>query len=301
MERIVRLDYFRIILSLLVITMHVQPLFDEDSLTGWFISNGIARIAVPCFFILNGYFIYQKLDDKKALKRYLLHLLVVYIVWSVIYFPTYFQAVAPRSLITFAFMGYYHLWFLPALIVGLVILLITIRLFKKNDGFILLSAIILYFIGYIMESKGIYYRWFCNGVFFGYPFVALGYYIHKKNIVNNIKSVYIYLFSIIGLAGLFIQSYLDFGEEIYRNMFAVLIFLCPLLFILTVKRARSIPDKGYYAKTASGIYYIHILVLMAIIPPSDAWNIYKYPLIAIVSIVFSIFIIFVNKRIKIFL
>ena len=49
MERNIRLDYFRIILSLLVITIHAQFLFSENSLIGWLISNGIARIAVPCF------------------------------------------------------------------------------------------------------------------------------------------------------------------------------------------------------------------------------------------------------------
>lgn len=299
-ERIVRLDYFRIILSLLVITLHVQPLLGEDSLAGWLVSNGVARIAVPCFFIISGYFIHQKLEDKKALKRYLLHILIVYMVWSAIYFPIYFQAVAPRSLITFAFMGYYHLWFLPALILG-VLILFFLGKFISNKEIILLSSFVLYLIGYIMETKGMYYRWFCNGVFFGYPFIVIGYYIRGRNIVDTAKPIYVYILLAIGLAGLFIQSYLDYEEEIYRNMLASLIFLCPSLFMLIARNAKPLPDKGYYAKTASGIYYIHILVLTVIVPLAQTYNIYKYPVIAIISIVLSIFIIFVNKRIKIFL
>lgn len=300
-EHIIRLDYFKIFLSLLVITLHSQPLFSEDSLTGWFISNGIARIAVPCFFIISGYFIYERLDNRKDLGNYLSRLVIVYIVWTAIYLPTYIGTVAPRSLITFSILGYYHLWFLPALVMG-ILMLKAAHSFIKNDNLILLSALVLYVIGYILESYGSSHRLFCNGIFFGYPFIAIGYYIRKKRVVENIKPVYIYLLLVAGFVALFTQSYLDYGIEMYRNLSTALIILCPALFICIIKGAKQGGNTNeYVGKLASGIYYVHILVIAMIIPLSETDNIYKYPIIAAVSILLAIFITFLNKRIKIFL
>lgn len=86
-ERNPALDYFKILLSILVITIHIYPLFDKLSFSSWAISGGIARIAVPCFFVFSGYFIASKIDDPKATFKYLKHLLIIYVVWALIYFP----------------------------------------------------------------------------------------------------------------------------------------------------------------------------------------------------------------------
>lgn len=299
MKRNLRIDYFRIVLSLLVITLHAQPLFSEDSLAGWFISNGIARIAVPCFFIISGYFLHLKIDDNKALRKYLSHILIIYIVWSIIYLPTYYQTIEPRSLITFALMGYYHLWFLPALIVG-ILLLVIFKKFIKNDNYLLTIGIILYLTGYIMENLELPYRSFCNGIFIGYPFIVLGYYLQNRNIPDRIKKRYAYIILLFTLATLLIESYWGFKLETYHNIFISLYIICPILFICILKGS-SVATKDYIGKLASGIYYVHILVLSVIIPLSETGNIYKLPSIAAVSILLSIFIIIINKRIRIFL
>lgn len=300
MERNLRIDYFRIVLSLLVITPHAQPLFSEDSLAGWLISNGISRIAVPCFFIISGYFLHLKIDDNHAIKKYLSHILLVYTVWSVVYFPTYYQTIELRSLITFALMGYYHLWFLPALIIG-ILLLIIFKKFIKNDHYLLVIGIILYLTGYIMENSGFPYRSFYNGIFMGYPFIVLGYYLQNNNIAEKIKKRYLYLLLLLTFVTLFIESYWGFKAEMYHNIFISLYIICPLLFICILKGSNYVVTQDYRGKLASGIYYVHILVLNVIIPLSETENIYKLPSIAAVSILLSIFIIIINKRIRIFL
>ncbi|WP_029904387.1 acyltransferase [Prevotella sp. 10(H)] len=300
MERNIILDYFKIILSLLVITIHTQSLFDEDSVYGWLISNGIARIAVPCFFIISGYFINKKLEDKQVLKEYLLHILLVYIIWSLIYLPTYYNTIEPRSLITFALMGYYHLWFLPALIIGIIMLAVVEKIFQ-NNLFVLLSGIILFVAGYIMENADMPYRSFCNGIFFGYPFLALGWYIRKKDLIKNIPNIYLYPLILISLCTLIIESYCGYKNEFYHNLFISLMVLCPVLFMLILKNSKSISKGNSAGKLSAAIYYVHILVITLIIPVSDSNNIYKLPLIMIVSILLAIFIVGINKRIKIFL
>lgn len=301
MERIVRIDYFKLILSFLVITIHMQPLFGEDSLVGWLISNGIARIAVPCFFIISGYFISEKLDDGKYLKKYLLHLLVVYIVWSLIYLPVYYQEIEPRSFITFALLGYYHLWFLPALITGVLFLKIA-KLFIKKDKILLFTGMLFFIIGFVMEYKGLYYRFYCNGLFFGYPFLVLGYVVNKRIWIERFKGFWLYLILTLAFASLLLDVYATYLMQTPKNMLLSLIVLCPMLFVLILKNSKSKTAGNIdFSKLSAGVYYIHILVISLITPLTETYNIINYPIVLIISVILSIFIIFVNKRIKIFL
>jgi surface polysaccharide O-acyltransferase-like enzyme len=278
----------------------MQPLFGSGEFSGWLVSNGIARIAVPCFFIVSGYFIHSKSDDSQALKKYLLHILIVYAIWSLIYLPTYYNTVGYRSLVTFAIMGYYHLWFLPALISG-ILMLAGIKKFMKNDTLILALAIILFITGYIMESAGSPYRLFCNGVFFGFPFIASGYYIRKKNLMEAVKSSYTYIILLISLITLLLESYWGYKTDIRHNLFLSLYIFCPVLFIRILKHPGYATGKDHIGKISAGIYYVHILVVTWIIPLSETNNICKLPFVAIVSVLLSIFIVLMNKRIKILL
>lgn len=300
MERNIMLDYFRIILCLLVITVHTQFLFSSESLSGWLISNGIARIGVPCFFVISGYYLHPKLSDNKALKRYLSHIFIVYIVWSFIYLPTYYNTVEARSLVTFAIMGYYHLWFLPALLLG-TLMLAVIKKFIKNNNLILLSGIIFYITGYILENSGLPYRSFCNGIFFGFPFIVSGYYIREKDFTNIAKAPYLYALLPVSLIALLTESYQGYKTNIYHNLFLSLYILCPVLIICIQKGAKYTVEKYDISKLAAGIYLVHILVAGQIIPIAETNNIYRLPFIMIVSVLLAIFIVLINKRIKILL
>ncbi len=77
MERNITLDYFKIFLSVLVITIHFHSKSADyySDLATSFICNGIARIAVPCFFIINGFYLYR-LKDRKSIGNYLSKILV---------------------------------------------------------------------------------------------------------------------------------------------------------------------------------------------------------------------------------
>jgi len=57
MKRNPALDYLKIVLSILVIAIHITPLAIYD--IEHYIRNGIARTAVPVFYIINGYFLYN--------------------------------------------------------------------------------------------------------------------------------------------------------------------------------------------------------------------------------------------------
>lgn len=302
MERNLRLDYFRLLLSILVITIHIQPLLSTNSLIGWLISNGIARIAVPCFFIISGYYINLRIDNKEAIKKYLLHILFVYCVWTIIYLPIYYQTTDLRLLITIILTGYYHLWFLPALIVGM-LMLIIIRTFIKSDNFILIIGFVLFLAGYLIEyNQFLSYRFFCNGIFLGFPFISLGYYIQRKSVGESAKNIYLYILILVCTSTLLMESYFSYKIELFQNFFLSLYILCPVLFICILKNSsNNISFKLDISKLSAGIYYVHIWVIEIFLSCPATNNIYKLPLITIVSILLSIFIVIINKRIKIFL
>jgi hypothetical protein len=197
-------------------------------------------------------------------------------------------------------MGYYHLWFLPALILGM-LMLTAIKKYIKNTALFLVSGIILYITGYILENSGLPYRSFCNGIFFGFPFIASGYYIREKDFVNIAKNSYLYILLSVSLITLLIESYQGYKADIYHNLFLSLYLLCPVLILCIQKGAKHTVEKYGISKLSAGIYLVHILVAGQIIPIAETNNIYRLPFIIIVSILLTIFIISINKRIKILL
>lgn len=301
MQRNITLDYYKIALSILVISIHIQSLFSVDSLLGWFISNGIARIAVPSFFLISGYYLYDKMGDRMVVKKYLLHLLVIYIVWMAIYAPLYYD-LEPGSIIAIVIMGYYHLWFIPALILSVALIALFRQFVKKGNVFVVI-ALILYLIGYLLEKvyPELDVRLVRNGLFMGFPFVAIGYYMKERKTDIHAKTAYTMLIALIAIAILLVESYINYRGNHYPDFYLSLPLLCPALLVLILKKSEYGGQNEYVTKLAAGIYYIHVMVLTVIIPVSETNNIYLYPFIAVESIILSLIVIFVNKRIKIFL
>ena len=55
------IDVFRLVCAIMIVSIHTQPLSDINSFAGYFASGIITRFAVPYFFVVSGYFYYDKL------------------------------------------------------------------------------------------------------------------------------------------------------------------------------------------------------------------------------------------------
>ena len=53
------LDYLKVFLAVCVVFLHGGWLYDINELVGYLHVNGLFRIAVPLFFIINGYYFYN--------------------------------------------------------------------------------------------------------------------------------------------------------------------------------------------------------------------------------------------------
>lgn len=206
---------YKFILALLVVAIHVEP-FTGD--LAFYINNCLARIAVPSFFVLSAYFLFDKLInndwDVKIFKKNQIHLAKYYGIWLLIHSPVIlfrlwetstdiphfiwlvFQAVCLKG-------PYGALWFLPATIMAVALvywigkkigpypcLLISFPLFLfaalETEYFVLIENIA--WMEIVNSGLVAVFGWLANGLTFGFFFCSIGFYIaytKKKN--RNMK------------------------------------------------------------------------------------------------------------------
>lgn len=246
------IDLFRIIAVILVIMNHTYPLASINETTDFILTRIIARIAVPFFFMVSGYFILPSIIGKnknysvvlKSIKK----LIKLYVIATIVYLPIYIYSgyiSGQKGLVDFLkdilFNGtFYHLWYLPGAIVGMVVVSILLKKLKIFN--VLLITIFLYIIGLFGDSYyGVtqniplineFYNVFDytrNGIFFAPLFLVLGAMISRQKIEPK-KDIMMY--GCIGTLLLMILEGLllnNFGVQRHSSMY---ILLVPVMYFL---------------------------------------------------------------------
>lgn len=300
MERNVLLDYFKIILCILVIGGHMQPLFGDSQFISWYIPNGISRVTVPVFLIISGYYVFSKLNDPKAFKKYMKHFILIYLVWTLIYTPYFITSVRPVDFLIVLLTGYYHLWYMPTAIVGLLILFFA-KKYIKNDYYMLALALILYLAGYLLSFHFNKIFIFRNGFTIGFMFVFAGYFIRSKQLDKK-SNLYIIPLVCIALLANAYEAYYTYTHAMKPNqdMMLSILVLSPALFTLVLRNPIMKVGKGFLNILPSAIYFVHPFAISLIDVPLE-YKIYKLPYVFLLSIVFSFIVYHLNKKVKIFL
>lgn len=191
-------------MAVLVVAIHVEPFTGN---VAFYYNNCLARIADPMFFTLSAYFLFQKLLacnwDKAVFAKQIKRLFLYYGVWLVIYAPVILPRTWARcdSLITFVWEvlrqifltgPYGALWFLPALILGLILtyfvgkytsprlcMLISLPFFLLSvlemEYFVLVKDI-----AWLTAANDFFcsiFGWLGNGINFAWFFCAMGLYL----------------------------------------------------------------------------------------------------------------------------
>lgn len=320
--RNITLDYFKIFLTILVILAHM--VFSDMPALTWGVKYGVSRIAVPCFFIINGFFLANIINDGQKMKKYFGRLVILYAVWMAVYFGFYADYTIYGSggfseLFLLLFRGFYHLWYVAALIVA-AFLLWMIR--NINYNILLVLAIVIFLVGCLI-SQSFYLKplgdvvfgfihpnrlEFCinNFLFMGFPFLIFGYYINKCNVQWNkltdstLLILIILSFIILGCE-LFLMRHLMIMADFFvvQPTYVSLLFICPLLFVYIQRIGTYREADDTLAKLASGIYFIHPLVLFTLGAKFSHYSFFM--LIFFISVLLSFCLIAANKRIKMFL
>ncbi len=192
------IDCFRLWAALLVVAIHTSPLAMFGSTGDFILTRVAARLAVPFFFMTSGFFLISHYaENANRLVRFVKHTCLIYGLAIVLYLPVnvyngYFQMeeLAPNLVKDLVFDGtVYHLWYLPASVIGAMIAWYLVRRFDYPKAVLITAG--LYVVGVFGDSyyglaEGVwggesFYRFLFqlsdhtrNGVFFAPMFFVLG-------------------------------------------------------------------------------------------------------------------------------
>ncbi|QOR65478.1 acyltransferase [Cytobacillus suaedae] len=172
-------DVMKFICAILVVIIHVPPLFSYNETANFILVDIISRMAVPFFFVCAGYFLFNKIDFKNEkiekstnnsnlFKRYIKHLIIIYIFWTLFYLlwwiPSWYYGgyltlanIKGYVLSIFLNGSYYHLWYIVSLIYGLLFTFLLLRFVRIK--IVIITAVIFYLIGTFAYS----YTWLVSG------------------------------------------------------------------------------------------------------------------------------------------
>lgn len=327
------IDYFRLLAAFLVIAIHTSPLSSYSELGDFILTRILARVAVPFFFMVSGFFLitrYQYNDDK--LKGFLKKTAGIYIISIAIYIPLniyngYFTMnhLLPNIIKDIIFDGtIYHLWYLPASMLGAAVTWFGVKRWGYKKTFII--TLVLYMLGLLGDSyygliekipllKNMYdaifeiFDYTRNGIFFAPIFFCLGGrmadksdYFSKNSTVR--KSILGFFLSLLLL---FVEGILlhQLGLQRHDSMY---IFLLPSMYFLF---SSLLFWKGrlslYVGRPTLIIYMIHPMVIVAVRMFAKLFRLERlliqnslihFVVVSIISAVFSILAILFFYKVR---
>jgi len=214
-ERIASIDTGRAVAMAAVVCVHVEPFKDQSPLLFAAI-NQACRFAVPFFFIASGYLFTHKVmggaDLGATTGRFLRRILTIFLVWSAVYLvsPSY-TLIAEHGLregllrnawgnlvdavthpIHLLLVGTApHLWFLPALMMGILILAAAMALGRERWLPALAGS--LYLVGLLGGSYSVVPIGFnlhtqsIHGPFFSTLFVVIGWWLARHDVHTTVR------------------------------------------------------------------------------------------------------------------
>ena len=247
------IDYFRLIAALLIISIHTSPFVSFSQIGDFMFTRIIARVAVPFFFMASGFFLISRYaSNTERLCAFIKKTVLIYGAAILIYIPIniyngYFKIdnLLPNIIKDIVFDGtLYHLWYLPASIIGAVIAWYLLK--KTNYSIAFLITFALYIIGLFGDSYyGIAENVSClnnfynlifqvsdytrNGIFFAPIYFVFGGYVSDNQNRPSLKK---------SITGFIVCFALMFGEAFilhYLNLQrhdSMYVFLLPSVYFL---------------------------------------------------------------------
>ena len=314
MNRSLSIDILKIILALMVVGIHSGFLSDVSALGRYLTTSGLFRIAVPIFFVINGFFFFSLPPEKIA--TWFKRVIILYLFWTLVYIGYWFRAETINlfeivRVIKTLLVGHEHLWYLPAMI-GAALVLLPLK--NLSTPALLALALLLYAVGVSIQYIGNYhlvanpsldkvfnshfvYR---NFLFFAFPFFAIGYLLRKTEIYKEYKTSSVVGVTVFTIILLLIENYLDFKFQVASKGFDIFLFLilvCPLVFIAALKLDVRGESKTL-ALYSTGIYFIHPLFISIIKNYANIGGTLLTFVVAIVSTAAAWLLIRINTKVK---
>jgi surface polysaccharide O-acyltransferase-like enzyme len=320
MGRNASLDLLKIFMAFAVVGIHAHFLNEFSPNISYFFTQVLFRMAVPIFFMINGYYFYQLIAAEKPIFPLIKHLSKLYLIWSFVYlyfmWPVEQNTYNPlihwgRVLI----YGYSHLWYVPATIEAAMLMYIIKNI---SDKYKIILIFFSYGMGLFIEYSGTYHLFagsvidrifnvdyiYRNFLFFGFPMFSLGFLISKYHLNDKYTLQKIITLLFFGLFLLIFEVMVNLyfsGDKTkgFDLLFSLLI-LSPALFILVLK-SKWITTSKTMSDISTIIYFIHPLFISFVLYLGIKSGTTIMFLVIGLSVLSSLIIIPLNKKVKIFL
>lgn len=314
MNRSLSVDILKIILACLVVGIHSGFLQDVSTLARYLTAGGVFRIAVPIFFVINGFYFFSVPQERIAL--WFKRVILLYLFWTLFYIGYWFRMETVNlfeiaRVVKTILVGHEHLWYLPAMIGAAWVLL---QLKNLSTQRLLAAALFLFAIGLSIQYLGNYHvfsdsridkamnvLWlYRNFLFFAFPFFAFGYLLRRTELYKKISMPAVAVMVLGAFLLLLIEIYCDFRFQPTLEGFDIFLFLilvCPLVFMIALKL--DIPgDSKTLALYSTGIYFIHPLFISIITARVDLGGTLLTFVVIGLSAAASWLLIKINSRVK---
>lgn len=283
------LDYFKLFASFLVVAIHTSPLSSFSGSADLILTRILARMAVPIFLMVTGYFLlpqylFEKTNELRPLLDFIKKTLLLYVVAIVIYLPVNLYAGQLCGVDIFdifrmvVFDGtLYHLWYLPASMLGVFLLVLMSR--KVQYKMLFGIALVLYFLGLLGDSYfgvisncnflqviyGAMFRVFSytrNGIFYAPVFLVMG--AGMKQLQKKPKRVFLstgfVLSAVLMICEGLTLDHLDIQrhDSMYICLLPCMYFLFQMILTIEARPSKSIRT------ISTWIYIIHPLFIVCI-------------------------------------
>lgn len=308
------IDYIKGLACLLIIGSHCFPLFQNDT-ANFYYGQWFFRFCVPFFFVSTGYFFAKMSIGKKT--TYIRRIAVLYVISSVLYLPLILKS----SLISIVYQlvyGFTHLWYLSALLIGLLCILLLDRYIGRKK-YIFIALLL---IGIVLDE---YYKLFDinilnkgakavqylggarNAFFFAIPLLLIGQCIEQnENRLTKNKKILVLSVFICFLLGYLESNFLF--ERLSESITLDVSFFgwtpaIPLFLLgLTIKPGISSNHMRKMRKITDYVYIIHLWIIHFVRTFTDFHFFSLYVVVSMLSIVVSVIIaFFVYKLTKVIL
>lgn len=279
------IDMMRIFAAIFVVAIHIAPFAQINPTLDIVVTRIIGRLAVPFFFITTSFFLFQDgYPSVQRIQKTFKQLLQWYLIASIIYIPLMFyndyfhQDYLFIELMKDIFIDgmFYHLWYFPAVMIGLIIVLIIEKYCPKYS---LLVVIFLYAIGLCGDSyyyfitqvsffKSLYTFLFQfmdytrNGFFFAPLFVMIGVIFSKQK--RHFKRFISFLLFLLSLILMTIEASFVHSLSLFKHdsMYLLLSVVSYFLFAVLISyRGQRIPQ---YQTISLCVYIIHPLMIVIV-------------------------------------
>ena len=280
------IDCFRLIAALLIVAIHTSPLLSFNETADFILTRIIARVAVPFFFMTSGFFLISRYScNHEKLKVFIKKTAIIYGIAILIYIPIniykgYFSMdnLLPNIIKDIVFDGtFYHLWYLPASIIGAAIAWYMVKRWGYSKA--LIVCVILYIIGMfgdsyfgIAEQVGVLKQFYTlifqlsdytrNGIFFAPIFFVLGGMIADTNFKSSFQIngiAFVVTFALMFVEAMTLHTFeVQRHDSMYVFLPVCMFFLFQLLLYWKKKRFTLI------RMAALIIYIIHPMMIVIV-------------------------------------